>query len=109
MILIIRKKADEETLKRVAEDLNGYIKVVVDANRNILAAGGEMHSDAEAMLIEDGSKRENLWGAGLDLETNEMDFDSMINIRPMQNKSREILDEKIRQDVEKITRRLLKE
>lgn len=108
MILIIREKADEDILKQIAEDLKGYVKVVVDIKRDILAAGGEKHSDAEAMLIKDGSQQVNLWGAGLDLETDEMDFDSMINIRPEQNRSREILDEKIRQNVEAITRRLLK-
>ena len=53
--------------------------------------------------------KSDLWGAGLDLETNEMDFDSMINLRPAQNTSREILDQKIRQQVESITRALLQE
>jgi len=109
MILVIREKIDTESLQKVAEDLKGYIKVVVDIKKGILAAGGQMHSDAEAELISDGSKREDLWGAGLDLETGEMDFDSMINIRPSTNKSREILDEKIRQDVERIIRTLMKD
>ena len=107
-MLIVRKRIDEASLERVAEDLKGYIKVVVDIKRGILVAGGEKHADAEEMLLKDGSRQEDLWGAGLDLETDEMDFDSMINIRPAQNKSREILDEQIRKNVEVITRRLLK-
>jgi hypothetical protein len=65
--------------------------------------------DGEQMLLKDGSKQEDLWGAGLDLETNEMDFDSMINLRPEQNRSWEILDENIREQVESITRSLLQE
>jgi len=109
MILIIRKKADPESLKRVAEDLKGYIKVVVDVQRQILAAGGLKHVDCESLLLKDGSSQENLWGAGLDLETNQMDFDAMINLRPRQNTSREILDPIIRQKVESITRSLLQE
>ncbi len=109
MILIIRKKADPECIKSVAEDLKGYIKVVVDIQRQILAAGGEKHVDGEGLLLKDGSRQENLWGAGLDLETNQMDFDSMINLRPKQNTSREVLDQKIRQQVESITRSLLQE
>lgn len=104
---IIRSKIDPETLKSLAQDLRGYVKVVVDIRRRILAAGGEKHVDAEQLLLKDGSSQEDLWGAGLDLETNEMDFDSMINIRPLKNKSREILDEKIREEVESITRSLL--
>ena len=109
MLLIIRTKVDQDTRKKVAEDLKGYIKVVVDVRRKILSAGGEKHVDGEQLLLKDGSKQEDLWGAGLDLETNEMDFDSMINLRPKQNTSREILDANIRQQVETITRSLLLE
>ena len=109
MLLIIRNKVDAETLKRVAEDLKGYIKVVVDVRRGILSAGGSKHVDGEQLLLKDGSRQEDLWGAGLDLETNEMDYDSMINLRPKQNTSREILDQKIREQVERITRSFLKE
>ena len=107
MLLIIRSKIDQETRDKVAEDLKGYIKVVVDVKRKILSAGGEKHVDGEQLLLKDGSRQEDLWGAGLDLETNEMDFDSMINLRPTQNRSREILDENIRGQVEIITRSLL--
>ena len=107
MLTIIRSKLDSETLKQVAEDLKGYIKVVVDVRRKILSAGGEKHVDGEQLLLKDGSKQEDLWGAGLDLETNEMDFDSMINLRPKQNTSREILDANVWQQVELITRSLL--
>lgn len=107
MIKIIRTKVDPEILRQVAEDLKGYIKVVVDTQRKVLSAGGEKHVDGEQLLLKDGSKQENLWGAGLDLETNEMDFDSMINLRPTQNASREVLDPNIRQQVESITRSLL--
>ena len=109
MLRIIRDKVDPESRRQVAEDFKGYIKVVVDIRRRILSAGGEKHVDGEQLLLKDGSKQEDLWGAGLDLETDEMDFDSMINIRPIQNTSREILDQKIRKEVESITRTLLQE
>jgi len=109
MLLIIRAKIDLESRKEVAEDLKGYIKVVVDVKRKILSAGGEKHVEGEQLLLKDGSKQEDLWGAGLDLETDEMDFDSMINLRPTQNRSREILDPNIRGQVESITRSLLQE
>jgi len=107
MLLIVRTKIDQETLKKIAEDLKGYIKVVVDVQRKILAAGGEKHVDGERLLLEDGSRQEDLWGAGLDLETGEMDFDSVINLRPTQNRSREILDEGIRNKVEVLIQTLL--
>ena len=108
MLEIIRHKVDDKLLQSLAEDLKGYIKIVVDVQRKIITAGGLKHVDGEQLLLKDGSKQEYLWGAGIDLETGEMDFDSMINLRPSQNTSREILDPKIRQEVEKITRALLK-
>jgi hypothetical protein len=109
MLLIVRAKIDSEIRKKIAEDLRGYIKIVVDIRRKILAGGGEKHVDGERLLLEDGSLREDLWGAGLDLETGEMDFDSLINLRPMQNRSREILDEEIRKKVATVIESLLKD
>ena len=109
MLIIVRSKVDPETLKKIAEDLKGYIKVVVDVRRKILSAGGEKHVDGEQLLLKDGSHQEDLWGAGLDLETDEMDFDSLINLRPARNRSREILDEKIRKDAAEIIQSLLKD
>ena len=109
MLLIIKQKADEDILKKVSEDLDGYVKVVVDIKRRILSAGGRLHTDGERLLLEDGSKQADLWGGGIDLETNEIDFDSMINLRPSQgNSSREVLDQAIRKDAEIIIRSLLK-
>lgn len=108
MLLIVRTKIDSQTRQKIAEDLKGYIKVVVDVRRNILAAGGEKYVDGERLLLEDGSRQEDLWGAGLDLETGEMDFDSVINLRPTRNRSREILDEEIRKKVAGLIESLLK-
>ena len=109
MLTIVRTKIDEETLQKVAEDLEGYMKVVVDIERNILTAGGKRHIEGEQLLLQDGSSQRNLWGGGLDLETEEVDFDSMINIRPIDgNTSREVLSEPIRKKMEKTIRNLLR-
>ena len=109
MLLIIQEKANEETLRKIAEDLDGYVKVVVDVKRRILVAGGKLHSDGEQLLLESGSKQADLWGAGIDFETSEIDFDSMINLRPGQgNRSREVLDKDIRNQVEAIVCNLLR-
>ena len=109
MLLLITTKADKETLKREAKDLEGYIKEVVDVGKKGLTAGGVRHVDGEQLLLRQGSQQHNLWGGGLDLETGEMDFDSMINIRPNQgNSSREVLVEEIRNQMEEIIRSLLR-
>lgn len=108
MLLVITSKADGETLKKAAEDLDGYIKVVVDLEKQILTAGGVRHVEGEQLLLSQGSKQSNLWGGGLDLETSGIDHDSMINIRPNQdNPSREVLSEDIRKRMDEIIHKLL--
>lgn len=109
MLILITSKADDETLKKVAGDLEGYIKFVVDLEKGILTAGGLRHYEGEQLLLSEGSKQEDLWGGGLDLETGEIDFDSMINIRPGQgNPSREVLSEELRKKIEIIVREILR-
>lgn len=108
MLLIIRKKATEDEIGKVSQDLHGYIKVVLDISQNILAAGGLRHVEAEQLLLKNGSRQKDLWGGGLDLETLEIDFDSMINVRPADgNTSREVLSGDIRTQMEIIIRELL--
>ena len=108
MLLLITKKIAEEERTKVAEDLDGYIKIVVDIQKHILTAGELKHVDGEQMLLKQGSKQDNLWGGGLDLETNAIDYDSMINIRPSQkNTSRQVMDEQIRKAMDIIINKLL--
>lgn len=110
MILILEKKATADELKKTAEDFDGvYIKVVVDIERELLAAGGERHFDAEQKLLEYGSNQGDLWGGGVDVKTGEIDYNSMINLRPKQdNFSRDIMSAETRKEFYKIVRKLLK-
>lgn len=109
MIIIFKNQATSEELKKVAEDLDGYIKFVVDVAGGILAAGGEMHVDCEKLLLNEGSSQKDLWGGGLDLSSNEIDFNSMINLRPTNgNSSRDVLDAKTREKMQTIVRKFLK-
>jgi len=92
----------------MADDFDGYIKVVVDIEKGILAGGGERHFDGEQKLIKEGSRQADLWGGGVDLETKEIDYNSIINLRPNQdNPSRDILSKKIRSKIDKIVKDLL--
>jgi len=79
------------------------IKAVVDVSRGIMAVGGELHSDEEAALLDDGSKQGDLWGINLyPAEPGEqwIEFDSMINVRPSQgNRTRSVEDETMRERI----------
>lgn len=108
MLLLIRQRATKEEIKQMAEDFEGYIKVVVDINQEILTGGGKRHFEGEQTLLEKGSKQGDLWGGGIDLKTGAMDFDSMINIRPNQNNySREVLSPEVRKKMEEIITHLI--
>ncbi|MBI3397606.1 hypothetical protein HY045_03965 [Candidatus Woesebacteria bacterium] len=108
MGLIIKKKASKKEIGELSEHFSGYIKVVVDVERKILAGGGDRHADDEKILLNEGSKQKNLWGGGFDLETKEIDYNSIINLRPNdKNPSRDILSEEIREKFVNTIKKLL--
>src|SRR3989338_3385292 len=87
------------------------IKAVVDVQRELIALDAELHSDLEALLLENNSKQKDLWGINLypEMEGDDfIEFDSMINMRPSQgNRSRGVEDEIIRRKiVEIVTKRI---
>ena len=79
------------------------VKAVVDLDRELLALDAELHSDLEALLLENGSKQKSLWGINLypEIQTDEfIEFDSMINMRPSQgNRSRSVENEEVRKKI----------
>ena len=111
-IQIITTKISIPELKKKAEERFGdMVKGVVDLEKGIIAIGGEMHADEEALLLENGSKQVNLWGINLYPDNKGEDFvefDSMINIRPRQgNRSRGVEDEVIRMKILEIVNKLV--
>ncbi len=72
------------------------VKPVVDVRRNIMAVDADLHSDEEALLLENGSAQADLWGINLYPGLSSADwieFDSLINIRPSRgNRSRGVDD-----------------
>lgn len=84
-----------------------YIKTVVDIQHQILAGGSEMHSDCEIVLLDNGSQQEDVWGASWNPISQEIFYESMVNLRPRQNRSMEILDPSIREKVARVIHHLL--
>lgn len=96
-IVILDRKPTPEQLQKAKEEFGDYVKVVVDTRKELLAAGGERLFQAEQLLLENGSKQSDLWGGGIDLATREVDYNSIINLRPNQdNPSRDLLSKEIR-------------
>ena len=108
MIILTNKKATKVELEQMLEDFESYIKVVIDIDNKILAGESDRYFDAEQLLLTEGSKQSNLWGGGIDWETKEIDYNSMINLRPVQNNpSRDILDTNIRGKFDSILKDIL--
>ena len=83
------------------------IKAVVDIKRGIMAVDSPMHYECEQLLLENGSRQEDLWGINLYLDEDDVDnlveFDSMINIRPAQsNRSRSVEDLKTQEEIKAV-------
>ena len=107
---IVDEKLTIDELKQLAAGtFVDLVKAVVDVDREIIAVDAELHSDLEAMLLEDGSRQKNIWGINLypDLQGDEfIEFDALINIRPSQdNRSRGVEDEEIRKKIISIVAR----
>ena len=109
---IIDKTISIAELGAMAEKMFGnLVKAVVDVRLCLLAVDTELHSDEEAVLLDNGSQQADLWGINLYPEYDPADagfieFDSMINLRPSQgNRSRGVDSAEIRQVITDIVRK----
>ena len=110
---IVREPLTRAELVSIATAQFGdMVKAVVDLARGIMALGGELHSDEEAMLLDDGSSQADLWGINLYPGAGEDDwieYDSMINVRPSHgNRSRGVEDPGLRAAIERVVSELVK-
>lgn len=108
MIHLLHSRANPQQLAEMLDALGAYVKLAVDIERCILAGGGSLHADCEAVLLADGSQQEDIWGADWIPATQQVRYEALINIRPRQNNpSMTILDASTRDRVKEIVERLL--
>ena len=111
-VQIVREPITLDELRSLAQGQFGeFVKAVVDVRRGVMAIGGELHADEEALLIEQGARQADLWGINLypdRVGTDRIEFDSMINVRPSQgNRSRSVEDPALRQQIVNVVTRLI--
>ena len=110
---IIRTSVTLMGLEAMAGAMFGnLVKAVVDVERGVMAVGGEMHADEEALLLGEGSPQASLWGINLYPaefgSSRFIEFDSVINIRPRQgNRTRSVDDAAARAAITAIVDRLV--
>ncbi len=102
--IVISEPISKEALQILADLRFGdLVKGVIDLETKTVALGGELHADQEAILLTQGSHQENLWGFNIYVAESfpdNIEFDSMINIRPSQNnRSRFVEDSVIREKI----------
>jgi hypothetical protein len=107
MIHILRTHATPSQVEEMLEILGIYIKLAVDVQQGILAGGGEWHADCEKALLEAGCQQANLWGADWYPRQQKITYESLINIRPKQNRQMEIQSPELRRQIAAIVHNLL--
>ena len=110
---IVHEKITQEQLIHMTRE--GYYenmaKLAVDVEREILAIGGEWHSDAEEVLIADGSKATDVWGVNFypwKASNERIVYTSLINLKPVvQHRKMEVTDRATRSKIHDIITQLL--
>ncbi|MEK7546786.1 MAG: DUF5674 family protein [Patescibacteria group bacterium] len=113
-----------ELLRMANEGFGDLVKAAVDIAQEIMAIGGELHADEEAILMEqENSKRENTWGIniypkkppalrslGEGREDERIEFDSMINLKPaFGNRSRNVESDAVKEKIRQVVKKLIKQ
>jgi len=107
-IVIAAGRLEPSEVARLVQLFFGdMVKYVVDVERGIAAVGGQLHADAEQLLLEGGSRQVDLWGANYYPGRGPDDcieYTALVNIRPAQgNRGMLIADDAIRGRVREIT------
>ncbi len=109
--IIDAKIPREEALKFIGQPFEDMVKFVVDVRRSVMALGGSMHADAEAVLLRHGSSQSDLWGGNFfpkNPPEAQIELHSLINIRPAdKNRSLVVQDEGLAGRIKGIAAHLL--
>jgi len=112
IIITSQNKVSLSALKEMAEKMFGnLVKAVVDVEKEVMAIDGELHADEQALLLENGSQQQNIWGINIypdKQDRNLIELDSVINIRPLQqNRSRGVENKETQRKISEIVNKLI--
>ena len=110
---IIRDSVSLAEVRALAhQGFGDMVKASVDIVRGLMAIGGELHSDEEALLLGDGSSQGDIWGINIYPDESGdawIEFDSMINVRPAQgNRSRGVDDPETQSAIRRVVDSLIR-
>jgi len=106
-VVVLERRIERADLVRLLRLFGDMIKYVVDVERGVVAIGGELHADAEQVLLERGSRQADLWGANYYPGRGRegcIEFTSLINISPARgNRGMEVEDPAVRERISALT------
>jgi len=106
-VVVLERRIERADLVRLLGLFGDMIKYVVDVERGVVAIGGELHADAEQVLLERGSRQADLWGANYYPGRGRegcIEFTSLINISPARgNRGMEVEDPAVRERISALT------
>jgi len=114
-IKIVREAISKRELVEIARaGFGDLVNAVVDITQGIMAIGGELHADEEALLTEQyNAKREDVWGINFypNKEGDEwVEFDSMINLKPQfGNRSRGVENIETQKKILEVVKKLVRD
>ncbi len=112
-IRIVKERISNRELREFLDHpFPEMVKCVVDIEEEIVALGGELHADAEQLLLEEEEcSQRNIWGANVYPDATpdkKIDYTALINIRPSQNnRAMEVQDSEIRDRMKSVLHKLL--
>ncbi len=108
---ILTEKKNAESLKGYAENWYlDFLKGCVDLENRRVAIGGDYHMETCELLTSQGGKHVNVWGFNLRFLENNMtqiEFDSLVNIKPKVNKGRIVESEVIKREIESLVKEFI--
>lgn len=111
MVFIDTPVSLDQLWKNRQSNFSELLKFAIDIKNEWIVIDGEMHADCETVLLEKGSRQENIWGANIYPENDGddfLEFSSFINIRPsLNNLSMDIQSTDLCERIRAITERLL--
>jgi len=98
-----------KTINQLKNRSGPYLKLTIDLEKEIIITDIELHADGEKILLKKGSRQENIWGGGINLDQKIIDTTAVLNIRPnLKNNSLELLNPEKRGDFIRIVRKFFK-
>jgi len=106
---LVSRPLKEEEIQELKEK-GIYHKLTADLEKGVLVIGGDLHADAEELLLREGSSQDNIWGGGIDLEEGKIETTAVLNLRPrLGNDGLEILDPRRREKFISLVKMVFKE